>query len=390
MEHRTINKNLHFPISFVVVSLLYVICYMFYAAPSALAAARYPISDLGNCRNQQECKLYCQIPQNTPTCWSYGRFELNKDVLGEETSKITFPVSELGNCGSALECRAYCTKTENHEACREFAVKNGLAKPSAITQKIIDAAKAELSCSTIAECQTACERPENKDICESFAKKHNLVEKAAPIAREIITQAKEALGCTDAESCRAVCEKPENQQICLEFGEKHKLLKKEVIERVKASIQSKGSARFLSAKPGAPCANDKSCMEYCKEHPTECPGFEMAQRALSNLQPTGSGSPPANAKFKIGDFLGPTGCLTEGECKAFCEKFPDKCPSFPKKPTSFPTIKLSVPPDRSGGNKGSGSLNSGKGSFSKLLDDDKPDDEIEDENETEPTEAPIN
>ena len=312
------------------------------------AAPRYPISELGRCRNIQECRLYCQIPENTPACWSYNRYVLHKNVLGETDTTITFPVAQLGNCASLSECRAYCAKEENHAACREFAVANGLAKPSALTQRITDAAKRELGCNSVDECKQACEIPQNKDICQSFAKKHKLFKKAAPIAREIITQAKEVLGCTDQATCRALCEKPENREKCLVFGEKHKLLKQEIIHRARLSLQS--------TQPGAPCANDKECIQYCQNHPSECPGFEATQRAISELTSTGSGSPPAHAKLKIGDFIGPSGCRTEGECKAFCEKHPDTCPSFPKKPTSFPTIKV-----------GPGSLNSGKGSFSDLF-----------------------
>src|SRR3989344_3377498 len=120
MEHITNNKMTIFLKSVVFIVSFYVLCFMFYKATPTLAAPRYPISELGGCRNQQECKFYCEIPLNTPACWSYNRFVLSKNVLGETDVKISFPISELGNCANASECKAYCDKQENHTTCREY------------------------------------------------------------------------------------------------------------------------------------------------------------------------------------------------------------------------------------------------------------------------------
>src|SRR3989338_6902433 len=253
-------KKLYLAVSIVILHFAFLTIYS-----TANAAARYPVSELGNCRNQQECKFYCEVPQNTPACWSYNRFVLNRNVLGETDIKITFPISELGNCANASECKAYCDRQENHTACREFALAKGLIKPSVITQKILEAAKEELACNNLTECKAACQRHENSDICQSFAKKHKIVKTANAISKEIIAQAKKELGCTDQTSCRLLCEKPENREKCIEFGDKHKLLSKVTVKKLKEAGQD-ASVRFLSAKPGAPCANDKSCIQYCEEH----------------------------------------------------------------------------------------------------------------------------
>ena len=194
-------KKLYLAVSIVILHFAFLTIYS-----TANAAARYPVSELGNCRNQQECKFYCEVPQNTPACWSYNRFVLNRNVLGETDIKITFPISELGNCANASECKAYCGRQENHTACREFALAKGLIKPSLITQKILDAAKEELSCNNLIECKAACQRPQNSDICQSFAKKHKIVKTANAISKDIIAQAKKELGCTDQASCKLLCE----------------------------------------------------------------------------------------------------------------------------------------------------------------------------------------
>ena len=41
---------------------------------------------------------------------------------------ITFPVAELGNCADPQDCFSYCDKPENQDACFAFAKKNKLLK----------------------------------------------------------------------------------------------------------------------------------------------------------------------------------------------------------------------------------------------------------------------
>ena len=150
-QHLTFNRKNIFAIC--AFSLLYVICYMLYARTSVRAATRYPIRDLGNCRNARECRFYCEIPENSPACWSYGKYVMNPDnrVLGETTINLTYPIADLGNCTDATNCFVYCNQPQNQGKCLQYAKSHGLVKEGTADSgkeipeaKIIEAAKTEL------------------------------------------------------------------------------------------------------------------------------------------------------------------------------------------------------------------------------------------------------
>src|SRR3989338_1301798 len=118
--------NQHFKKSYQLFNFTFLFVILLFAffilnSPDAFAAFRYPVKELGFCRNLQECKLYCQIPKNTPACWSWGKYILDTQVLGETTISdegaarkkgVTFPIAELGNCTNVKACRAYCSREE--------------------------------------------------------------------------------------------------------------------------------------------------------------------------------------------------------------------------------------------------------------------------------------
>src|SRR3989344_1254361 len=212
-------------------------------------STRYPIPELGNCRNAQECYLYCQIPQNTPACWSYGKYVLNngQEVLGESSVNVTYPIAELGNCSDANACFIYCSQPKNQPLCYSYAKNHGLIKeeeneneddlPPDKMQEIIASAKTELGCETKEQCMSICAREENHAKCEAFAKKHNLYKGPPPIDEQggvppadILEKAKTELGCTSEISCKELCNKPENAEKCMDFAKNNKLMREDEYE----------------------------------------------------------------------------------------------------------------------------------------------------------------
>ena len=181
--------------TFAFLIVIFTFSFLIFNLSSASAqSARYPIPELGNCRNQEECYLYCQIPQNTPDCWSYGKYIMNnaQSVLGETTTNITYPITELGNCSDANACFIYCNQPKNQSTCYAYAKNHGLINeeeveneeedlPPEKMQEIITSAKTELGCEGKEQCMTICSAPENYAKCEAFAKKHNLYKGPPPI-----------------------------------------------------------------------------------------------------------------------------------------------------------------------------------------------------------------
>jgi len=342
------------------VFFIFFILYLISPVQNVHAAITYPIKELGNCRNARECYLYCQIPGNSPACWSYGKYRLSSSVLGEETrpakefdklSQLSYPISELGNCASKKECFDYCANPINHNTCISFGkihalTPNNLTPTPKLSSKIISVAIEELGCDSSQSCLAICGQPSYKAICQSFAQKYHLQSETKPkkINTSILAAAKSTLGCDSEESCKTFCSKAENVSKCMEFGKVHKLAqenslnnqnKTRLLEDAKQSLGCttfEGCAAFCSQAQNVEkcmtfsknyatgssnskvpaiksCANKTECKSYCENHPSECPGF--------------------NSTIKNSDYLGPGGCRTEAECKAYCENHPTDCPAYP-------------------------------------------------------------
>ena len=395
------------------ISIFLFLFFFFYPQSTHAQYYNYPISELNYCRDAKECSLYCQIPQNTPACWSYGKYVMNPDVLGETDININYPILELGNCNTAQDCFIYCSQPDNQQACAGYARDKGLVKNKPIKEnvdetKIVEAAKTELGCETKEACMSFCDKTENREKCFNFSKKYNLGsppgEGQQGPSQEVIQQMEGELGCDGASSCKNFCDQPVNREKCFEVAQKYGLVKKEEIEKREQNMEEMRKlleeaktelgcdtqdtcAKFCTKKenkekcmqmwrkhnvgpqipqpsnmmqpvisgtpptkqqldaehpgPGG-CTSDKACLEYCQKHPKDCPGF-VDKKSQPNSANAPQPSPQASLgslsnKTQTGTFLGPGGCKTEGECKAYCEKHPKECPGFPeKKPLLSPS-----------------------------------------------------
>lgn len=368
--------------------LLSVICYLL-NVKSVSAAVTFPIPELGNCRDARECKLYCDVPFHTPACWSYEKYVLNKNILGDTTANISYPIPELGNCAGAQECFVYCNQPANQPTCLSYAQNNGLVEEESNAdvneqELLVEAAKTELGCGTKDACMTLCSDPANTDKCHSFGQKHRPDKGENRPSPQVLIKAKNDLGCENEASCANFCQNPENQNKCIEFAKKNGLMKEKDIKRMEEKTEQKkqmveaaktelGCESFESCgkicedpgnrekcmnmgrkfgmikeeirpmgnsntqKPTLPCTSETECKKYCQSHPDECPGMSGAPN--TNVSDTAVTKPSTTSKQK-GDFLGPSGCKTEDECKAYCEKHPNECPGFPKKEQPSPAAQM--------------------------------------------------
>lgn len=293
---------------------------LFGIAPASSAQISYPIKELGNCRDAKECFYYCEVSGNTPACWSYDRYKLNGQVLGETAEQlgITFPIAELGNCASKNECMKYCNIPENQSACISFGKKKGLIKEkqpkaaSTIKSTILESAKQLLGCNSETTCRTFCQQPENRSRCEEFAQKQGLTKPQEKIEQEnttrtqLMEEAKTEFGCTDEKSCKDFCSQPANFGKCQQFSQSHGLKKKPSQEETSSFSEKKEIREIDEVRKIRNCDGEESCRKYCKENPDKCPGFTSSK-----------------------SFLGPNGCRSSEECKEYCKSHPAECPGFP-------------------------------------------------------------
>jgi hypothetical protein len=325
----------------------------------------YPISELGHCQDAQSCFLFCAKAENQEACVNFGK---KQGLVKEETEETPPPAevieaakTELG-CEGKESCMAICNKPENMEKCMQFGQKHGLAKPpKGPPPNVMKNAKKELGCDSEVSCMNVCNMPENMDKCFQFAKKHQLMEeeevKKFEMSQEqyqekkqaMIEKAKEELGCSDFESCGNFCSKTENMEKCANLGKKFGMGPMQPQGQNLPPISGQPQPSSTMKGPGG-CTSEKECIEYCQKHPNDCPGFSnpSMQSSTQNISsPPISGAPNMKDKpnllspppqmmqkqsnaSKEGNFLGPGGCKTEGECKAYCEKHPNDCPGFPQ------------------------------------------------------------
>lgn len=263
----------------------------------------FPVSVLGNCRDQKECHLYCEVPRNRAACWSYSVYGVKNEVLGDESPEekvaqlgITFPIPSLGNCANVAQCKAYCNDPTNQTACKAFAQQQGLTLKTRISEK----AKTELGCNTPEECRAFCEQEANREACLAFATRYHL---KTAIKNRLVNAVGAELGCNSKDSCRALCELPENKVRCqtiaqrLGIGENKKA---ELVERAKEELG---------------CTSFEDCRRFCqdKANSERCRNFGLAV-----------GQSIKNRIRDEGD------CTTVEECKSVCEANPERCPNFPK------------------------------------------------------------
>lgn len=350
--------------------LLFFLLTLFVVLPPKTNAqsVRFPIPELGYCEDPISCYRYCEAPQNTATCWSYGKYVLKRNVLGEETESpdqrakkagITFPVAELGGCENAKACMSYCNVPEHFETCSQFAQKHGLEKKeegqNTPNPQVLQAATQELGCTSAAQCKATCTKQENRTKCAEFAEKYGLAKPQGVATQSIIAKAKVELGCSSETSCRTLCANPENQEKCMAFGQKVALIDKEKYQKYQEN-QKHQTQQLEEIQKELGCTSRDSCREFCQkeENREKCTSTVKKSELkeddrLQNQDNMSDDTRPKpsrmaeedssereleNPKLQEGNQREKgqiEGCKTEAECRAICEKNPEKCPGFPKK-----------------------------------------------------------
>ena len=89
----------------------------------------FPIPELGNCRDKQACKTYCNEPENIQVCVAFAKEHklLNKQEIerGEKFAKIAAQAGP-GGCRGQEACHAYCEDIGHVEECVAFAENTDL------------------------------------------------------------------------------------------------------------------------------------------------------------------------------------------------------------------------------------------------------------------------
>ncbi len=239
-------------------------------------------------------------------------------AFASSQNDIYFPITELGNCQSQEECRVYCDQRENLDvvsACVAFAKAHNLIAGDEI-QRAVSYIEAMAKggpggCKNEKACRDYCDDPRHLPVCATFVEKYDLateeeIVEMKKIARAVERGSKLPGECRSKNDCEAYCEKPDHAKECIAFAEASGILDGEELEEAKKILP------FIERgeTPGG-CTRKDACEKYCEadQHIDECVAFGERSGFLS---------PEEVALIKKTGGRGPGGCRGRVACETFC------------------------------------------------------------------------
>jgi hypothetical protein len=277
----------------------------------------YPISELGNCQNQADCKKFCDDTKNTDACLAFAQANnlMSSDQVAAAKKFADSGMVGPGGCKGRTECNAYCSDTSHIEECITFAQNNGLMSEQKLqeSQKVLAAIKAgakPLGCNSQQECDGYCATAEHMEECINFGTEAGILPaQDQENARKVLTAIKNgAVPPCKGAACPAFCSTPAGGAACEKF-------------RIETGVPSRSEMIVIQAiltliEKGTmmpTCSGAQGCQDYCSQdaHVEECAKFAEDNGAITSSQAEaaiGGGAAPE----------GPGGCKTKDECDTYC------------------------------------------------------------------------
>lgn len=243
-----------------------------------------------------------------------------------KASGLTFPVAELGNCNNKQECKAYCDDSTHLDACISFAQSHGLMNKEEATRaekfkKNLDAGTTPGGCKNPGQCKQFCENIANMETCVKFAEEHGVddqdVQEGKKIQKFLKQGGQMPGGCQSKQQCEAYCSDFAHMKECFKFAKAaglsmHDEVDGEVGGEVSEEHFEKIAELMQAGQTPGSCKSKQQCESYCKDesHFEECMTFG---EKVGFMKP---GEAEKARKFlKQG---GPGGCKSRESCEAFC------------------------------------------------------------------------
>lgn len=281
----------------------------------------YPIEELGNCQNFDECKVYCNKDENIPKC---NRFSIKNSLLTKEEVRDTEKLISLmeesglpGKCRGMVECFSYCESAAHLDECWDYTQRHNLNQGydletiRRLAKYAREGGKFPGDCQGHVECNAYCEDPSHMRECLDFAEKVEIIPpdelaEAKQVLRALESGARLPGGCRDKEACEAYCEDFSHMEECFEFAVAAGFIPPEEVEQARKAMPF-----MLKGEMPGGCRSKEQCETYCsqEEHMEECITFFekaglISQEDLEMFRKTGG--------------KGPGGCKEREECESFC------------------------------------------------------------------------
>lgn len=245
---------------------------------------------------------------------------------------ITFPIPELGNCRDKNECRAYCSDSGHMQACIEFAEKHGLMnrEEAAHARRFsgrLSSGEGPGGCRSPRDCEAFCSSIENIETCVRFAEEQGFaaphLEEGKKLLTYIESGGKLPGGCDSKESCERYCGDFRHAEECFEFA------RRAGITQVREEVPGRAEGRFEGGIPPGQfqkflelvkrgetpggCRSKDECEVYCRtgDHFEECIAFGEKIGFVDREH--------GEQLRKLGG-KGPGGCDSPQSCEAYCNE----------------------------------------------------------------------
>ncbi|MEK7086858.1 MAG: hypothetical protein AAB935_01220 [Patescibacteria group bacterium] len=255
----------------------------FYLIASAISAddIQYPVAELGDCTNEENCKAFCDRPENMQPCVAFAeKHDLISQDEAERAKKfIDSGGKGPGGCTGQEACESYCNDVSKINECVNYAEENGLMSPKELAEaKKVQAALARGAklpggCRGKNDCDNYCNNPDNMEECITFAKEAGFMEgKELEEAEKVLIAVKKGAkppACRGKEECDVYCGEENHFEECMVFAEAAGFMTAEEAQMArKTGGKGPGDCRGKEECEGF-CndpANGEVCFNFAKEH----------------------------------------------------------------------------------------------------------------------------
>lgn len=274
----------------------------------------FPIKELGNCENQQACKVFCDSPTNMDACISFAEKEnlmTPQEVnLSRKVAKRIAAGTMPGNCKTKDECEQFCNNNADSMGdciglAEELGVLSGeeLAQAKQVMNALKNGANLPGGCKNKKECEAYCADGSHFDSCIGFAEAAGFVSKEdAEMARKV--GGKGPGDCRGTKACEDYCNDPAHQDECLQFAKDKNLIPADALQKME-----EGKKQMQEGLNQAPpemrdqIQKDTEAIQQKYMQEKRAPTAEeldqikqeMMQKYMPKDIPTGAGSPPSGA-----------------------------------------------------------------------------------------------
>lgn len=252
------------------------------SAQTASSGVQFPVAELGNCKDKEACKAYCDDPKHIDVCVSFAEKNglMSQDQLAE-AKQVQAAIAKGVKppaCNGKKECDAYCEDSGHMKECIAFGEAAGFIKGKDLedAKKVLIAVEngaTPPACKGKKECDTYCSDRTHIEACMTFAQAAGLMTpEEAQNSEKMMIAIKKGVkppNCRGREACDAFCAEPAHTEECINFSiaagfmtEKEAEMAKKTGGKGPGECVGKDACDTFCGNPD----NQQTCMNFAKDN----------------------------------------------------------------------------------------------------------------------------